>query len=671
MQQMVSRANVPRTMASATQLTAPEKRELGWESRWEQGKLESQQFEARWEKMMQQLRNMIFPKPIREVTVVDKESSFASPVEEVDLHLASHDGGLDVHQTMAMADLDSGSRESQMRERELRMNCSTDHDPLEIVVTQLQKTEKMELSMPLPHKDLDLSKIVDDGSVEQLSGVVKKESMMLGRKDAIGNSEEFGNYSSFSLQFCLDAKASGGKIDHGQVMNGMELKQNQPKGTECLSHARQNAPMRELSVVLPISACYSLSLSWLLNWFPRPTVKLKFMAQHDEEMDNEGNVQWVLAKAEKDRIYVVVLEVLGRLCDGEYDAYALSNLQELTMTGVLWCDCDTQRSFMKMEDLENDRYEMKLGATMDSVDSLASYMNTLRDLGDNSRKFAELKIAVGNSARVSKVIEDADFSEEYQPDLLERNTIGVLELSKFLDNGLVKQHSSGRYEEIDMDLKVSTFELAGTVMNLTSVSKCNGFANFLKECYNEVDYDYLVINPTEDFSLESRDYPEWNQRSFILLPIREDALMKEVIIVLPTSTCYYLALKWLLVWDTKPNMKMKCIRVAMPNMFSNIALSRSIFTASVRELEVAVELLVYEEGLDSHHLHSTSRILARDSSSYASSNNHRSLKRLLVRFPKPMVKIKLRALVVEGHGNSTYADNISLRRIRPKRANFN
>lgn len=59
MQQMVSRANVPRTMMSATRLTEPEKKELDWESRREQRTLESQQFEARREKWRLEFQQLL------------------------------------------------------------------------------------------------------------------------------------------------------------------------------------------------------------------------------------------------------------------------------------------------------------------------------------------------------------------------------------------------------------------------------------------------------------------------------------------------------------------------------------------------------------------------------------------------------------------------------------
>ncbi|XP_047947645.1 uncharacterized protein LOC125193803 isoform X1 [Salvia hispanica] len=69
-----------------------------------------------------------------------------------------------------------------------------------------------------------------------------------------------------------------------EVKKGMELEQDKLKKIERLSHARQNVLVSELIVGLPISARYSLSLSWLLNWFPRPTVKLKFVAECDAEL---------------------------------------------------------------------------------------------------------------------------------------------------------------------------------------------------------------------------------------------------------------------------------------------------------------------------------------------------------------------------------------------------
>ncbi|KAG6414016.1 hypothetical protein SASPL_126732 [Salvia splendens] len=222
--------------------------------------------------MMQQLRNMTVPKPTGEVAVADKEFNFESPVEEVDLQyeasrqqsearfhqrmadteeqgfLESHDGEWIVQRSTATTEEHADSHESHEKEGEpigdLFLSCNiTDHHPLEVVLTPRQKTEELELSIPLPHNWLIvlnstpnsvtvdyLSEIFDTdssrhgmdsigGVVEQLSGVVEEESMML-RKDVIGNFEEFGNYSKFSLQFCLDAEAGGGKIDHGQ---GVEL----------------------------------------------------------------------------------------------------------------------------------------------------------------------------------------------------------------------------------------------------------------------------------------------------------------------------------------------------------------------------------------------------------------------------------------------------------------
>ncbi|KAG6425637.1 hypothetical protein SASPL_116082 [Salvia splendens] len=248
---MVSRANVPRTMMSLTPLAEPEKRELEWESRWGQLKLESQQFEARWEKMMQQLRNMIVPKPSEVVAVADKEFNFESLVEEVDLQYEARRQQSEARFHERMADTDPHTFVPLPQVEGQGSVSLESHDGEWIVVlTPWQKTEELELSIPLPHNcnlekvnDIDsepydyFSEIFDTSSsrhgmdsiggvVEQLSGVVEEESMML-RKDAIVNFEEFGKYSNFSLQFCLDAKAGGGKIDHGQVKKGMELEQNQ------------------------------------------------------------------------------------------------------------------------------------------------------------------------------------------------------------------------------------------------------------------------------------------------------------------------------------------------------------------------------------------------------------------------------------------------------------
>ncbi|KAG6413345.1 hypothetical protein SASPL_126054 [Salvia splendens] len=214
------------------------------------------------------------------------------------VRLESHDGEWIVQRSTSATDEHADSHESHEKEGEpigeLFLSCNiTDHHPLEVVLTPRQKTEELELSIPLPHNcnlekvnDIDsepcvlssyleskdyirvensrkesvefgaqnqgililpptrenaqLKELVDyfsevfdtdssrhgmdsiGGVVEQLSGVVEEESMIL-RKDAIGNFEEFGNYSKFSLQFCLDAKAGGGKIDHGQEVELRDL----------------------------------------------------------------------------------------------------------------------------------------------------------------------------------------------------------------------------------------------------------------------------------------------------------------------------------------------------------------------------------------------------------------------------------------------------------------
>ncbi|KAG6407892.1 hypothetical protein SASPL_130892 [Salvia splendens] len=241
------------------------KRMQQMESRWGQLKLESQQFEARWEKMMQQLRNIIVPKPSGVVAVADKEFNFESLVEEVDLQYEARQQQLEARFHERMADIDPHTF-APMPQVEGQGSVSLESHDGELIVQQStaatneHKTEDLELSIPLPHNcnlekvnDIDsepyvlsssleskdylrvensrkesdyFSEIFDigfsrhgmdsiGGVVEQLSGVVEEESMML-RKDAIGNHEEFGKYSNFSLQFCLDAKASGGKIDHGQ-----------------------------------------------------------------------------------------------------------------------------------------------------------------------------------------------------------------------------------------------------------------------------------------------------------------------------------------------------------------------------------------------------------------------------------------------------------------------
>ncbi|KAG6389711.1 hypothetical protein SASPL_151184 [Salvia splendens] len=165
MQQMVSRANIPRTMMSLTPLAEPEKRELEWESRWGQRKLESHQFEVRWEKMMQQLRDMIVPKPSGGVAVADKEFNFESPVEEVDLHLESHDGEWIVQRSTSTTNEHADSHESHEKEGEpigeLFLSCNiTYHHQLEVMLTPRQKTEELELSIPLPH-NCNLEKVND------------------------------------------------------------------------------------------------------------------------------------------------------------------------------------------------------------------------------------------------------------------------------------------------------------------------------------------------------------------------------------------------------------------------------------------------------------------------------------------------------------------------------
>ncbi|KAG6393040.1 hypothetical protein SASPL_147270 [Salvia splendens] len=122
---------------------------------------------------------------------------------------------------------------------------------------------------------------------------------------------DFGNSLNFFLHCYVDVKA-------GEMLNDDKIKE------AGLPSVRQIATVREIAVTLNVVR----NLTRRPVRFPKPLVKMKVTAQYDEEMSGEGNVQWASAKAGENRIHVLVLEELGWLFNGYYDAFGVDKICE-------------------------------------------------------------------------------------------------------------------------------------------------------------------------------------------------------------------------------------------------------------------------------------------------------------------------------------------------------
>lgn len=143
----------------------------------------------------------------------------------------------EIDMELEFGNLESHEKGESIGELLLSYN-STDHDPLEVALTPWQITEELELSMPLPHN--------------WNSTKVKGIDLELEQYGA-----EFSEYKTFSQE-------------------------NKLKEAECLPSARQIATVRDLAVTMR-------NLTRLPVRIPKPMVKMKLMAQHDDDELFESN----------------------------------------------------------------------------------------------------------------------------------------------------------------------------------------------------------------------------------------------------------------------------------------------------------------------------------------------------------------------------------------------
>ncbi|XP_042027521.1 uncharacterized protein LOC121774717 [Salvia splendens] len=287
---MVSRANVPRKMTSATRLTEEEEIELEWESVWERikdrmeasfCKIKREQ-KADFDALKKAILDLSISSQGRSMETTDASSGNCKSQLELPKFVDDRDFHKSIDVDRAIADEDLMEQHSSESYEEMDIDLKIGVEDCIRVSTEIEDIEFL-------RSDTQHDEVIGGKMGKQFDIEVESAAMWQPRPIV-----------HFELRFGVDARAVE-RLDHG-TMNGIEYVQHivafscyrtcsqakEFKETERLPIARRNASLRELAVALKVVT----NLMRLSIRFPKPMVKMKIMkfasiVGYEEEEEEE------------------------------------------------------------------------------------------------------------------------------------------------------------------------------------------------------------------------------------------------------------------------------------------------------------------------------------------------------------------------------------------------